>query len=434
MIEELNRINLVDFMQRCWQVSFVREGARFVALSPFRQESTASFYVQEQADGHWVYFDHGSGRGGTIIDAVMDCEGLSDVSQAIARVRLLAQQVNLLSSTVASSWSDQPLDLEYLVGKMEKNACAPVREYLVGRGIAASLVDSLVSGRQVVHNRVHDGSYCCFVIRDAAGCLRGLFNRKIAGPASRDRFLLGRQHPFCLDWDRLVQSSRIHVCESIIDGLSVQTLDPEACVLCLPGACYDVRRLAIHIHEGPVLVDAFDADESGRKAARGLREHFCSHTIDRYDLQGYHDVNDLLCMKQPPVPVIVRDPVVKDKLTVPERLEIVLTSESSRTVGEKYGVHHSRICDIRSDAKEILTKTWAARRPGRKTSPAPSETEEQLLRELAEVKARNDLLTMRNEWLELEVKQSEKRIEEAARQGQARKKKRRRGKKAHGNN
>lgn len=426
MIEELKRINLVDFMQRCWHVSFVKEGARFVAFSPFRQESKASFYVQEQADGHWVYFDHGSGRGGTIIDAVMAREGLSDVSQAIDHARLLAQQVNLLSATVAASLSDQPFDLEFLVAKMEKNECTTVREYLMGRGIAESLVDSLVSHRQVVHNRVQDTSYCCFVIRDAAGCLTGLFNRKISGPASRERFLLGRQHPFCLDWDRLVQCVRIHVCESIIDGLSVQTLDSEACVLCLPGACYDASRLAIH--EGSVLVDAFDADESGRKAARRFREHFFGHAIDRFDLQGYHDVNDLLCMNQQPASVVVTDTVVKDTLTVPERLEIVLTPASSRTVGEKYGVHHSRICDIRRDATEILTKTWTERRPGRKASPAPSETEEQLRRELAEVKARNDLLTMRNEWLEIEVKQSEKRIDEAARQGRARKKKRRRGK------
>ena len=429
MLDKLKRINLVEFMSRCWQVEFQREGPRYVALSPFRSETKKSFYVQEESDGHWVYFDHGSGRGGTIIDAVMEYEHHTDIAKAIGRARLLAEQTGLFAEGIGESAEIcGTLDLEQLLQKLVHHDCAPVRDYLLGRGLAPSLIDALLKRRLVVLNRLDESDYCCFVVRDAAGYLHGLFNRKIAGPSPRERFLLGKQYPFCLDWSRLSQVSCLHLCESIIDGLSLMTLKPSAYVISLPGAHYDINRLEF-VPNQVQLVEAFDADEAGRNASHRLKERFCGYKIDRFDLQGCHDVNELLCSKQQTECISGQT-----KLKVKDRLDIALSKEPSRIVGQQYGVHHSRICNIRNEATEILTTEWESRRPGRKASPALSAEEERLRRELDELKGRCDLLTMRNEWLEVELKQSEKRIEDAARQGKARKKKHRRGKRTRGNN
>lgn len=382
MIEALKRINLMEFMSRCWQTQFTREGRSYVALSPFRRETKASLYVHQMEDGHWVYCDHGGGHGGTIIDAVMAYDGHPDVGLAVRTARRLAAEAGLLPPGFPEGGANHGRpDLEGLLGQLSGNDPGPARDYLRERGIALALVDELIARRVVVLNRVQESNYCCVAVRDAEGRLRGLFNRKIDGPAERDRFLLGEQHPFCPDWPKLAQALRVHLCEAIIDALSVLTLEPGACVLALPGVHYDLERLdclPAPLRAG--LVEAFDADEAGREAAERLRRRFPEQEIERFALSGAHDVNELLC--RGPLPGLPRP----GKMSVQDRVDIARSEQPSRELADRYGVHHSRICHIRHEAREILTEEWAERRPGRKASPAPPVEVETLRRELAEMK------------------------------------------------
>jgi transposase InsO family protein len=418
VIEALKQINLVEFMSRCWQTQFRREGESYVALSPFRRETKASLYVNRMGDGHWVYFDHGGGHGGTIIDAVMAYDGHSDVGLAVRTARRMVEEAGLLPPGFPEGETNhcRP-DLEGLLSKLSANDPGPARDYLLGRGIALWLVDDLIGRGVVVLNRLGESNYCCFAVRDAEGRLRGLFNRKIDGPAERERFLLGEQHPFCSDWPRLAKTLRVHVCEAIIDALSVLTLEPGACVLALPGVHYDLERLDCPPPPAR-LVEAFDGDEAGRGAAGRLRRRFPGHEIERFELYGAHDVNELLCRGQ------LNGAPQPGKLSVADRVEIALSEEPSRELAKRYGVHHSRICDIRSEAREMLARTWEERRPGRKAVPEPPVDVEKLRRDMAEQKRQFELLTMRNEWLELQVKIWEGRTVEEVRAVKESKKKR----------
>ncbi len=421
LIEVLKQIDLAEFMSRCWSTRFEREGESFVALSPFRQETHPSFYVNQLKDGHWVYFDHGVGRGGTIIDAVMAYDGHSDVALAIRKIQGLAGALDLLPRGLGKPRSKgaKP-DLEGLLAKLSKNDAKPVRDYLVARGIASVVVDELIARRVLVLNRLHESDYCCFAVRDGSGQLHSLFNRKIDGPALRERFLLGEQHLFCPDWTRLSAASSVHLCESIIDAISLVTLQPGACVLALPGAHFDLGRLDF-LPSGALIVEAFDADEAGRGAAKRLKEHFPQRQVESFDLEGTHDVNDLLCrVKQP-------DIRREGKLSLQDRIDIVMSDESSRKLAAQYGVHHSRICDLRKDAKEVLAAAWEKRRPGRKPKVRPSEEFDKLGQDHTKVKRQCDLLRMRIDWLELQVRIWEERATEAANAGKVRKKKRNRG-------
>jgi hypothetical protein len=250
---------------------------------------------------------------------------------------------------------------------------------------------------------LNESDYCCFAVRDGQGELQALFNRKIKGPAG-ERFLLGEQHVYCWDWSEVDQAAEITICEAIIDALSVRTLSG-GCVLAIPGANYDLRKMP-DLPTDACLIEAFDGDDAGRAAAERLRKRFPQHQIKPFDLQGAHDVNALLCSGETATPR-------RGQLSVGERVEIVMSDVSSRQAGVQYGVHHSRVCDIRKDAAETLKDAWARRKPGRKTKQGPSGEVEVLKREKEEMTSEMELLQMRNDWLALQLKMAKDRLKSA---------------------
>ncbi len=403
MLEALKQINLLDFMSRCWGTDFKREGRRHVALSPFREENTPSMYVSRKEDGHWVFCDHGSSAEGTIIDAVMARDGHQDVGLAVKTAKKLAEESGLLAWSNPDPPPEKPRGkLETLFKKFCGNDTGPAREYLVGRGLSVKLVDDLIADKQVLVNHFEESDYCCFAVRDAKGELHTLFNRKIKGPAWREKFLIGKQHVFCSDWNQVARAPRITICESIIDALSVQTLHG-GCVLAIPGVNFNLRELP-DLPTEACLVEAFDADQAGRAAAEQLRNQYPGR-ISHFDLQGADDVNALLCGRQ--------EVKSRQKLSLENRVEIALSGTTSREQAAASGVHHSRVCDIRKDAVETLTRVWEKRRPGRRAKPEPSP--EVALEQREEARFREmELLQMRNDWLELELKMLNDRFKAAA--------------------
>jgi len=411
-IDELKRLNLVDLLARAWNMSFKPECGSFVALSPLREESRPSFYVACAADGHWVYCDHSDGSSGSIIDLMMRKHRTRDFSQACEAARRLARELGVSAPPAPIAVADSAApetDWEWLHRRLRSNDGGPCGTYLTGRGLDDELVNELMGQGVIVLNCIDGSRYCCFAVRDAGGGLRSLFNRRIDGPSEREKFVLGRQHPFCADWGRLAEADAVYLCESIIDALSVQTLCPQACTLAVPGANYDMSQL--ELPPGARLIDAFDADAAGRAAAERLRVAFPSRSIERFELLGAHDVNEFLQQR-----AWMSEPVRgTGKLTVRERIAIALSDRPSRELARKYGIHHSRVCDIRNEADTILASTWSDRRPGPKPEPALPEEQLEKEKELQEMRRRFELLTMRKEWLDLQLKIHEQRDAEVRR-------------------
>ena len=59
------------------------QGGDFWYCSPLRQETTPSFKVNDRAN---VWYDHGLGQGGNILDLVMAMHGLETISQALGKL------------------------------------------------------------------------------------------------------------------------------------------------------------------------------------------------------------------------------------------------------------------------------------------------------------------------------------------------------------
>jgi len=451
MIDSLKRANLVEIMKRHWGVEFTREGNRYLAYSPFRDEKKPSFYVTQQDDGHWVFFDHGSGEKGSLIDAVMAYEGHQDIKQAIELATRMVQEAGLIAKTAQPEslrgkgpCGKSKQDLDVLLGKLENHPTKAARDYLIGRGIAANIVDRLLVRGLIVLNKIHKSDYCSFVIDDAAGEIKALFNRKISGPANRNKFLLGQQFPFCPDWGKLSKATVITICESIIDALSFQTMNPDSCVIALPSVSYKFGQFP-ELPAQVRLIDAFDNDQAGRNASKRLKQNFPDAQITRLELHGKKDVNELLTSGKwkevseelvPGAPPMSETQIPESsrrmKLSLDDRIAIALSDKPSRTLAQQYGVHHSQICNIRNDATHILKEVWSQRRPGRKPKPRDSTEVLELKNSLKEVQTECDMRTIRQEWLELLLMQNERRLVDMTKREKAREAKKN-GKRGPGN-
>ncbi len=398
-------------------MSFKPECGGFVALSPFSAETEPSFYVACAADEHWIYCDHSDGSSGSLIDLMMRKHRTRDFGRACEEARGLARESGMSAPPpiAAVDRAKPETDWEWLHRQLRSNDASPCGAYLSGRGLADELVNGLIGQGVIVLNCIDGSRYCCFAVRDAAGQLQSLFNRRIDGPSERERFVLGRQHPFCANWEQMAAANAVYLCEGIIDALSVLTLRPDACALAVPGANYDLSRLELPAKAR--LIDAFDADTAGRSAGDRLQGAFPEHEIERFELLGAGDVNECL-QERAWMSETVRG---TGKLTVQERIDIALSDRPSRELAGQYAIHHSRVCDIRNDATAVLASVWAERRPGRKPDPAPPEELLAKERELDAMKQQFELLTMRKEWLDMQLEIHDERDAEVER-GERRKK------------
>ncbi len=91
------------------------------------------------------------------------------------------------------------------------------------------------------------------------------------------------------------------------------------------------------------------------------------------------------------------------KLTTEDKIAIVSSKKSSRELANEYGVHHSRICNIRHEAEAILAQEWEGRHPGRKPKPKDPEKVTELNQQLETLQRDHELTIMRNEWLNLKM-------------------------------
>ncbi|MCP4153498.1 MAG: toprim domain-containing protein [bacterium] len=152
------------------------------------------------------------------------------------------------------------------------------------------MVNELITQDILLHNRHSGHSYCCFAVRGADGELMCLDNHQVDG---RGKFVLGKKSPFSQDWDLLPESKEVFICESIIDYLSIKTLES----LSPPGLALlgnQVEIDPIHLGKTRTILAALDDDRGGYSAILDIQDQFPDREIRMYDLEGHKDPNDLL--------------------------------------------------------------------------------------------------------------------------------------------
>ena len=99
-IQEIKTIKLQDFLANLGYTPIKQQGNKLWYLSPFRQESHASFKVNAERN---QWYDFGIGKGGNIIDLAELLYKSSDVSYLIRKIE---DNVPNCTFTFSTSFAD----------------------------------------------------------------------------------------------------------------------------------------------------------------------------------------------------------------------------------------------------------------------------------------------------------------------------------------
>jgi DNA primase len=404
-IETLKRINLVEFLGEHYGLDFKRSGSEYVTSSPFGADRNPSFFVR-YLEGRWLFKDFSSGLGGSIIDLVGHLEGLSGPRNIAGHIEELIGGRSVAESipeTEPTEGESGGYDIERLYRRFRRQDPGVCRDYLLGRGIGAELVEEMIASGEVVHNRHGEKSYCCFAVRDATGELRCLDNHAIDGGG---KFILGTKSVFSRDWQALASASEVFISEGIIDYLSIKTLDGgDLAGIALLGnrLLFDAALLA----DCRRIVSALDGDKGGTTAFVDLMELYPDKEIVAYPLQGHKDPNELLkCgVRKKGAPLSA-----KEKL---EFYRAFQRSTNKSALARKWGIDRSHMYEIVRDVEGAVLAGLASRQPGRPPQGRPETVEDawrqicRLEEQTRQFSSERDKSVCREEFLKLRLKWAE---------------------------
>lgn len=429
-IEEIKSLDLAELLSVYYGMHFKRVGNEYVTTSPFNEEMEPSFFVRK-LNGHWLFKDFSSGYGGSIIDFVQIKENLNEAKDAIIHInRLINGKLFVKKARHNVPLTDNSYDIQEVYAQIKKNDIDASRQYLQKRGISDELTQELIDKGILLHNRVHDTTYCCFAVRGPGGELQCLDNHEIGG---HRKFVLGKKHIFTLEFQILKVSQKVFITEGIIDYLSIKMLEGYN----LPGIAL-LGNIPIFEHEllsnATTLLCALDDDKGGIGGVLEIKEKFPDKQIQLYDLEGHKDPNELL--------ITVRAQK-RSNLTAERKLSLYkefLVSSNKTELANKWGIDRSYMYDIVRDCEEFLLKGFQEQRPGRKSLSKPQtlkqawetieELEQKSYKEAVEKEkymARSEFLSLRLKWAEREVSElrGEKEVKDNKRQVKKKRKRRR---------
>ncbi len=221
---------------------------------------------------------------------------------------------------------------------------------------------------------------------------------------------MGSKHPFSLDWRQLPLSERVFVTESIIDYLSMKTLESASFVgLALLGNVVNFNStLFASAHE---IVSALDSDTGGFRAFLDLEEQFSDREIRVYDFGDSKDPNEFLQEQ--------RKRKKAGRLSAEDKLLLYKDFQRSTNkslVARKWGINRSYMYEIVNECENLIMSGFAQRRPGRKPTGQPEtlvdaaerlKALEQEVHRLGEESeryyARSEFMKLRLKWAEREA-------------------------------
>jgi DNA primase len=414
-LEYFKRLNMVEILRAYYHMKFDRKGDEYVCLSPFTNESNASFFVKQCSDGHWLFKDFSSDYGGSIIDFILLKENFIEVSQAITHLRaLLTEQETTGMSKQPPVETVEPkkdYHVHDIYNQIKDNEIDICRNYLSGRGISQEVIKQLIAEHVLLHNRYKEESYCSFAVYDADKVLRCIDNHMITG---NKKFVLGKKHIFSLDWPALKGSDKVYICESIIDYLSIKTVEGVlATGFALLGNQLNSYDLSF-LNNTVTLVSCFDNDGGGFGGYLDLTEKFVDKQILIYELgPDQKDINDRLLSE--------KKAQRANNLTAADKLALYkafIRSDNRSHLAEEWGIDRSYLYKIVKECEQMLLNNFSERRVGRKSSyemETKSEVRDRLIQleeEKQQLEKEKEFYYAQGEFLKLRLKWSERELSE----------------------
>ena len=276
-IQDIKHIPIRDFLAHRG-ITPKQENTRYgFYLSPLREEQDASFKVDYTQN---LWYDFGAGRGGSIIDLVMEIEKCN-FQQAVERLR----NDNISTSTLVTSQT-----LHTSASGLKVSEDYPLRHpalinYLDSRAIDASIAKKFC---REVHYSVGERNYFAIGFRNNYG-----------GWELRSERFKGCSTP-----KHITTINNGSAFEGFMDFLSYLTIkqnDSPTCNIAVLNSVANVQKAVPFLARHRSIYTFLDNDDAGRKALSEI-ERLCSQSkvINQSDFYRRHkDLNDYLRSQQP---------------------------------------------------------------------------------------------------------------------------------------
>lgn len=285
-IQEIKMIKLQDFLASLGYTPTKQQGNKLWYISPFRQESHASFKVNTE---HNQWYDFGIGKGGNIIDLAEQLYKSSDVSYLIHQIGH-----NVPSMVSASPGVVKPKQSSATFENLQVLPFShpALIKYLQDRCIDIEVAKSVC---KEVHYEVNNKCYFAIGFPNCGGGyeLRNPFFKGCIAPKDISHFYANEPKKICF------------LFEGFIDFLSFMTLrriqSPQ--YNGLSNQDYLILNSVTNIHKALKCLSVYnniqcflDNDEAGRNAYLQLSKELGDSSVKASALyNGYKDLNDYLC-------------------------------------------------------------------------------------------------------------------------------------------
>ena len=285
-IQEIKMIKLQDFLASLGYTPTKQQGNKLWYISPFRQESHASFKVNTE---HNQWYDFGIGKGGNIIDLAEQLYKSSDVSYLIHQIGH-----NVPSMVSASPGVVKPKQSSATFENLQVLPLShpALIRYLQDRCIDIEVAKSVC---KEVHYEVNNKCYFAIGFPNCGGGyeLRNPFFKGCIAPKDISHFYADEPKKICF------------LFEGFIDFLSFMTLrriqSPQ--YNGLSNQDYLILNSVTNIHKALKCLSVYnniqcflDNDEAGRNAYLQLSKELGDSSVKASALyNGYKDLNDYLC-------------------------------------------------------------------------------------------------------------------------------------------
>ena len=285
-IQEIKMIKLQDFLASLGYTPTKQQDNKLWYLSPFRQESHASFKVNTERN---QWYDFGIGKGGNIIDLAEQLYKSSDVSYLIHQIGH-----NVPSMVSASPGVVKPKQSSATFENLQVLPLShpALIRYLQDRCIDIEVAKSVC---KEVHYEVNNKRYFAIGFPNCGGGyeLRNPFFKGCIAPKDISHFYAGEPKKICF------------LFEGFIDFLSFMTLrriqNPQ--YNGLNNQDYLILNSVTNIHKALKCLSVYnniqcflDNDEAGRNAYLQLSKELGDSGVKASALyNGYKDLNDYLC-------------------------------------------------------------------------------------------------------------------------------------------
>ena len=285
-IQEIKMIKLQDFLASLGYTPTKQQGNKLWYLSPFRQESHASFKVNTERN---QWYDFGIGKGGNIIDLAEQLYKSSDVSYLIHQIGH-----NVPSMVSASPGVVKPKQSSATFENLQVLPLShpALIRYLQDRCIDIEVAKSVC---KEVHYEVNNKRYFAIGFPNCGGGyeLRNPFFKGCIAPKDISHFYADEPKKVCF------------LFEGFMDFLSFMTLkrkeNPQ--ITRLRQQDYLILNSVTNIHKTIERLSRYDSvqcfldnDGAGRNAYLRLSKKLGNSVTDASNLyNGFKDLNEYLC-------------------------------------------------------------------------------------------------------------------------------------------